>query len=121
MKCFFQVQHLVKAGLLFRWLGMRFHKTDTPFLASVVIGAITAGFATLGDVNWLLITGAAARIFFDLIVSIASLLVHYGVGLKSCRKSPGGGSGDDPASGKRDRDQLRRQRQSRRRQRRKRK
>ena len=76
-----QVQQLVSEGLLFRWLGVLFSKTDTPFLGSVVIGSLTASLATLADVSWLLVTGAAAKILFDLLICTCSLLVHYGVGL----------------------------------------
>merc|ERR1712045_674039 len=37
--------------------------------------------ATLANVSWLLLTGAAAKILFDLLICTCSLLVHYGVGL----------------------------------------
>lgn len=80
----FQVQQLVSDGLLFRWLGMSFSKTSTPFLGSVVIGSLTATLATLADVSWLLVTGSAAKITFDLSICTCSLLVHYGVGLPQC-------------------------------------
>ena len=84
-KCsIFQVQQLVAEGLLFRWLGLKFSRTSTPFLGSVVLGSLTATLATLGDVSWLLVTGAAGKIAFDLTICTASLLVHYGVGLPQC-------------------------------------
>ena len=78
---YLQVQQLVSEGLLFQWLGLLFSKTETPFLGSVIVGSLTATLATLADVSWLLVTGAAAKIFFDLLVCTCSLLVHYGVGL----------------------------------------
>jgi hypothetical protein len=73
---------------MFRWLGIRYSRTDTPFLGSVVIGSLTATVATLGDVTWLLVTGASARIAFDLTICVSALLVHYGVGLPQCRRDP---------------------------------
>jgi len=76
-----RVQQLVSEGLLFQWLGLIFSKTDTPFFGSVIVGAFTATMATLANVSWLLLTGAAAKILFDLLICTCSLLVHYGVGL----------------------------------------
>ena len=83
-----QVQELVSQGLLFRWLGLTFSKTATPFLGSVIIGSLTATLATLADVSWLLVTGAAAKITLDLCLCTVALLVHYGVGLPQCSHNP---------------------------------
>ena len=74
--CFLQVQQLVSEGLLFQWLGLIFSKTDTPFFGSVIVGAFTATMATLANVSWLLLTGAAAKILFDLLICTCSLLVR---------------------------------------------
>ena len=71
-------------GLLFRWLGVKFYRTSTPFLGSVILGSLTATLATLGDVSWLLLTGAGGKIAFDLTICTSALLVHYGVGLPQC-------------------------------------
>ena len=43
------------------------------FVVSVVIGSLTATLATLADVSWLLVTGAAAKITFDL----RNLFINY--------------------------------------------
>lgn len=72
---------MVTEGLLFSFLGVRFSRTDTPFLGCVILGSVTATMATLSDVSWLLVAGAGAKITFDLIICVAALLVHYGVGL----------------------------------------
>ena len=104
MSSLFQVQQLVAEGLLFRWLGLKFSRTSTPFLGSVVLGSLTATLATLGDVSWLLVTGAAGKIAFDLTICTASLLVHYGVGLPQCSshqelaEESNGGSGSSLGS-----------------------
>ena len=115
-----QVQQLVSEGLLFRWLGVKFSRTSTPFLGSVILGSLTATLATLGDVSWLLVTGAGGKIAFDLTICTSSLLVHYGVGLPQCSTSPseaeessanrGGGlaSAGSKATGRRRRLQRRR-------------
>ena len=114
-----QVQQLVSEGLLFRWLGVKFYRTSTPFLGSVILGSLTATLATLGDVSWLLLTGAGGKIAFDLTICTSALLVHYGVGLPQCSASQpleaeennglnSGGAAGSKASGRRRRLQRRR-------------
>ena len=88
-------------GLLFRWLGVKFYRTSTPFLGSVILGSLTATLATLGDVSWLLLTGAGGKIAFDLTICTSALLVHYGVGLPQCSSALEAGEENNlPARGR---------------------
>ena len=86
-------------GLLFRWLGVKFYRTSTPFLGSVILGSLTATLATLGDVSWLLLTGAGGKIAFDLTICTSALLVHYGVGLPQCSSALEAGEENNLNSG----------------------
>ena len=49
MDTYFQVSVLSLNGLIPRWVGKHYSRTDTPFFGCAFIGAITAVLATLGD------------------------------------------------------------------------
>ena len=49
MDQYFQVNVLSLNGLIPRWVGKHYSRTDTPFFGCAFIGAITAVLATLGD------------------------------------------------------------------------
>ena len=49
MDTYFQVNVLSLNGLIPRWVGKHYSRTDTPFFGCAFVGAITAVLATLGD------------------------------------------------------------------------
>ena len=49
MYTYFQVSVLSLNGLIPRWVGKHYSRTDTRFFGCAFIGAITAVLATLGD------------------------------------------------------------------------
>ena len=71
------VYSMAQDGLLFRWLGLVYTKTNTPFIATWITGTVAAVLALLLDLNSLIEMMSIGTLISYSLVAVSVLLLRY--------------------------------------------